>query len=50
MKYTLRHLQVFLAVAKDESISRASEALSMSQSACSTALQEFESRYDTKLF
>ena len=50
MKYTLRHLQVFLAVAKDESISRAAEALSMSQSATSAALQEFENRYDTQLF
>jgi DNA-binding transcriptional LysR family regulator len=50
MKYTLRHLQVFLAVAKDESISRAAEALSMSQSATSAALQEFENRYDMRLF
>jgi len=50
MKYTLRHLQVFLAVAKDESISRAADALSMSPSATSAALQEFESRYDMKLF
>lgn len=50
MKYTLRHLQVFLAVAKDESISRAAEALSMSQSATSAALQEFENRYDMQLF
>jgi DNA-binding transcriptional LysR family regulator len=50
MKYTLRHLQVFLAVAKDESISRAAEALSMSQSATSAALQEFENRYNMQLF
>lgn len=50
MKYTIRHLQVFLAVAKDESISRAAEALSLSQSATSAALQEFENRYDMKLF
>ncbi len=50
MKYTLRHLQVFLAVAKDESISRAAESLSMSQSATSSALQEFENRYDMQLF
>ncbi|MFT6904678.1 MAG: DNA-binding transcriptional LysR family regulator [Oleiphilaceae bacterium] len=50
MKYTLRHLQIFLAVAKDESISSAADALSMSPSATSAALQEFESRYDMKLF
>ncbi len=50
MKYTLRHLQVFLAVAKDESIRQAAESLSMSQSATSSALQEFENRYDMQLF
>ncbi|WP_233710357.1 LysR substrate-binding domain-containing protein [Pseudomaricurvus albidus] len=50
MKYTIRHLQVFLAVAKEQSISRAAVALSLSQSATSAALQEFESRYDIQLF
>ena len=50
MKYTLRHLQIFLAVARHQSISRASAELSMSQSAVSAALQEFEARYDMQLF
>lgn len=50
MKYTLRHLEIFLAVAKEQSISRAAEQLSMSQSATSAALQEFESRYNLQLF
>ncbi|NIB45178.1 LysR family transcriptional regulator [Pseudomaricurvus alkylphenolicus] len=50
MKYTLRHLEVFLAVAGEQSISRAAEQLSMSQSAVSAALQEFENRYDMLLF
>lgn len=50
MKYTIRHLQVFLAVAKEQSISKAAIALSLSQSATSAALQEFENRYDIQLF
>jgi len=50
MRYTLRHVEVFLAVAKEESISRAAEALSLSQSATSAAMQEFESRYGMQLF
>lgn len=50
MRYTLRHLEVFLAVAREQSISRAADALCMSQSATSSALQEFESRYDIQLF
>lgn len=50
MKYTLRHLEIFLAVAKNQSISLAAKELSMSQSAASAALQELESRYNMKLF
>ncbi len=50
MRYTLRHLEVFLAVARDESISRAAKRLSLSQSATSAALQEFEGRYNQQLF
>ncbi len=50
MRYTLRHLEVFLAVAREQSISRAAEQLSMSQSATSAALQEFENRYQMQLF
>lgn len=50
MKYTLRHLQVFLAVARHQSISLAAQEMSMSQSATSASLQEFESRYGIQLF
>jgi len=38
MKFTLRQLQIFLAVAKHQNISRAAQSLHMSQSAASEAL------------
>lgn len=50
MKFTLRQMSVFVAVARQESVSRAAEALALSQSATSTALGELERLYDTKLF
>jgi len=50
MKFTLRQLQVFLATAHHENISRAAASLNMSQSAASGALKEFESLYDVRLF
>jgi DNA-binding transcriptional LysR family regulator len=50
MRYTLRQLEVFLAVARDESVSRASETLYMSQSAVSGSLAELERQFDVKLF
>ncbi len=50
MKYTLRQLEIFLAVARHESVSRAAEELSLSQSATSTALGELERQFDTQLF
>lgn len=50
MHYTLRQLQVFLAVAHFENVTRAAEHLSMSQSACSGALKDLESQYDVQLF
>ncbi|MYM65148.1 LysR substrate-binding domain-containing protein [Pseudomaricurvus sp. HS19] len=50
MKYTLRHLQVFLTVARHQSISKAAAELAMSQSATSAALQELENRYEVQLF
>jgi len=50
MKFTLRQLEVFVAVAQQESVSRAAEALSMSQSATSTSLGELERQFDCKLF
>lgn len=50
MHYTLRQLQVFLAVAHFENVTRAAEHLSMSQSACSGALKDLETQYDVQLF
>ena len=50
MHFTLKQLQVFLAVASHENVSRAAVELAMSQSAASTALKELEQRFDTTLF
>lgn len=50
MKFTLRQMAVFAAVARQESVSRAAEALSLSQSATSTALGELERIYETPFF
>ncbi|WP_108124512.1 LysR family transcriptional regulator [Saccharospirillum mangrovi] len=50
MKFTLRQLQVFLATAHHENISRAAQSLHMSQSAASGALREFETQYGVRLF
>ena len=50
MRYTLRQLEVFLATARFENVSRAADMLSMSQSAASGALAELESQFDIQLF
>jgi DNA-binding transcriptional LysR family regulator len=50
MHYTLRQLEVFLAVAATENISRAAEGLAMSQSAVSGSLSDLESHFDVQLF
>ncbi|BCL76259.1 transcriptional regulator [Jeongeupia sp. HS-3] len=50
MRYTLRQLEVFVAVGRFESVSRATEALNLSQSATSTALAELEKQFDVRLF
>ena len=50
MRCTLRQLEVFAEVARDENVSRAARALNLSQSAASTALSEFERLYDRPLF
>jgi DNA-binding transcriptional LysR family regulator len=50
MHYTLRQLQVFLAIAHFENVTKAAEYLSMSQSACSGALKDLESQYTVQLF
>ncbi|PAU52057.1 LysR family transcriptional regulator [Pseudomonas sp. PIC25] len=50
MRFTLRQLQVFVAVAQQESVSRAAESLALSQSAASTSLTELERQSDCQLF
>jgi DNA-binding transcriptional LysR family regulator len=50
MRYTLRQLEVFLAVARTGNVSRAGEALHLSQSAVSGALGELERQFDVLLF
>jgi DNA-binding transcriptional LysR family regulator len=50
MRFTLRQMQAFVAVAGCENVSRAAEGLSLSQSATSAALAELESQFDQQLF
>ena len=50
MHYTLRQLEVFLAAAHTENITRAAELLSMSQSAASSALKDLEQQFSIQLF
>ncbi|MEZ5573178.1 MAG: LysR substrate-binding domain-containing protein [Halioglobus sp.] len=50
MKFTLRQLQIFLAVAKHQNISKAAQSLHMSQSAASEALLNLEHTYKVQLF
>ena len=50
MRYTLRQLEVFLAIAHFENVSHAASHLNMSQSAASGALKELESLYEVKFF
>jgi DNA-binding transcriptional LysR family regulator len=50
MRYSLRQIEVFLAVARGESVSRAAVELAMSQSAVSGALIELERQFDIQLF
>jgi DNA-binding transcriptional LysR family regulator len=50
MRYTLRQLEVFLAVAREESVSRAATALAMSQSAASGSLSDLERQFGVQLF
>lgn len=50
MRFTIKQLEVFLAVARFENISTASTALHLSQSATSEALLNFERAYDVQLF
>ncbi|HEY0561764.1 MAG TPA: LysR family transcriptional regulator [Methylophilus sp.] len=50
MKYSLRQLEIFVAISRTASVSRAAEVLSLSQSATSTALSELEKQFDLQLF
>ncbi|NWO06337.1 MAG: LysR family transcriptional regulator [Alteromonadaceae bacterium] len=50
MKYTFRQLEVFLAAARFQNITRAADYLAMSQSAASSALKELENQFDIQLF
>ncbi|ACR13056.1 transcriptional regulator, LysR family [Teredinibacter turnerae T7901] len=50
MRFTLRQLEVFLAVAHHQSISRAADELVMSQSAVSGSLKELEQKHSAQLF
>ncbi len=50
MRYTLRQLEVFLAVARAESVNQAAKALFMSQSAASGSLSDLERQFDVQLF
>ncbi len=50
MKFSLRQIGVFVAVARLGSVSRAADAVALSQSAASTALSELESQFNCRLF
>ncbi|HEY6724040.1 MAG TPA: LysR family transcriptional regulator [Polyangiaceae bacterium] len=50
MRFTLRQLQVFTAIARVENVSRAARTLAMSQSAVSGALLDLERQFDVRLF
>lgn len=50
MRYSLRQLEVFVATAHHENVSRAAASLAMSQSAASGALRELEQQFDVQLF
>lgn len=50
MRYSLRQLEVFLAVARTGSVSQAGHELGMSQSAVSGSLGEIEKQFDVLLF
>lgn len=50
MRYTLRQLQVFIAIAHSQNLTRAADQLAMSQSAASSALKDFEHQFGVQLF
>ena len=50
MRYTLRQLEAFVAIARSDNVSRAAEMLNLSQSATSSALAELEVQFGQQLF
>jgi DNA-binding transcriptional LysR family regulator len=50
VKFSLRQLEVFIALCHNNNMTRAAESLSMSQSAASSALKELELHCDIQLF
>ncbi len=50
MRYSLRQLEVFVAIAHQQNLTRAAEELSMSQSAASSSLKDLESQFGLQLF
>jgi DNA-binding transcriptional LysR family regulator len=50
MRYTLRQLEVFLATAHFENVTRAASSLAMSQPAASGAIRDLEQLFDVQLF
>lgn len=50
MRYTLRQLEIFAAIARTGNVSKAAEQVALSQSAASTALAELERQFDCQLF
>lgn len=50
MKFSFRQLEVFLAAAHFQNITRAADSLAMSQSAASSALKELENQFNIQLF
>lgn len=50
MRYSLRQLEIFLATARHENVTRAARDLAMSQSAASGSLREFEAQFNVQLF
>ncbi len=50
MQYTLRQIEIFLAIAEYENITKAANSLHLSQSAASSALQALEKNHDRNLF
>jgi DNA-binding transcriptional LysR family regulator len=50
MRFTLRQIEVFVSIARGDNVSRAAEALALSQSATSAALAELELQSGRPLF